>query len=477
MPKQYWMENDPDPDLDPIGSLLSEWSDPEGEEEAFRSDFFQGLSGRRQKAAFLLMVVWGATVTLHFVAWGTWVVMGLAGLLAFQGFRLIGAQPEDLPEPLTAEELAEAPTVSLLVAAKNEEAVIGQLVSLLCNLDYPADKYEVWAIDDRSTDRTPEILNELAGQYPQLKVIHRPAGAGGGKSGALNQVLPLTRGEIVGVFDADARVTPDLLKQVLPLFQQPEVGAVQTRKAIANGATNFWTKGQAAEMALDSYFQQQRTALGGLGELRGNGQFVRRLALERCGGWNEQTITDDLDLTIRLHLDNWKVGFLLQPAVAEEGVTGVLSLWHQRNRWAEGGYQRYLDYWRLLLNQRLGVEKKFDVLSFLLMQYLLPTAAIPDLGMAIASHQLPLLSPVTSVALSMSCWAMFAGLRRTRQGERLGIPDLLALGWQTLRGSLYLLHWFAIIPSITLRMSVRPKRLKWVKTTHQGREAGAAIAD
>ncbi|MHC5830206.1 MAG: glycosyltransferase family 2 protein, partial [Nostoc sp.] len=116
---------------------------------------------------------------------------------------------------------------------------------------------------------------------------------------------------------ADAQVTPDLLLQVIPLFQREKVGAVQVRKAIANAKENFWTKGQMAEMALDTWFQQQRTALGGIGELRGNGQFVRRSALESCGGWNEETITDDLDLTIRLHLEKWDIECVFHPAVQE----------------------------------------------------------------------------------------------------------------------------------------------------------------
>jgi 1,2-diacylglycerol 3-beta-glucosyltransferase len=72
-------------------------------------------------------------------------------------------------------------------------------------------------------------------------------------------------------------------------------------------------------MALDAYVQQQRIAFGGIGELRGNGQFVRRTALERCGGWNEETITDDLDLTFRLHLDQWDIEILTCAAVEEEG--------------------------------------------------------------------------------------------------------------------------------------------------------------
>lgn len=183
------------------------------------------------------------------------------------------------------------------------------------------DRHEVWIVDDNSTDRTPAILDQLRQQYPQLKVVRRGAGASGGKSGALNEVLAQTQGDIVGVFDADANVPKDLLRRVVPYFASPTFGALQVRKAIANEAVNFWTRGQGAEMALDAYFQQQRIVTGGIGELRGNGQFVARQALDAVGGWNEQTITDDLDLTIRLHLHQWKVGILVNPPVEEEGVT------------------------------------------------------------------------------------------------------------------------------------------------------------
>jgi 1,2-diacylglycerol 3-beta-glucosyltransferase len=468
MPNKSWSENESEQELDPLSSLLSEWVDPEDEEEEFRSDFFEGLSGRRKKAAFVLMTVWGITISLHLVTWGTCLVMGITGLLFVQGMRLVLAKPEVAPEPLGDRAIADAPFVSLLVSAKNEEAVIGSLVAMLCNLDYPTDRYEVWAIDDHSSDQTPNILARLAQQYPHLKVMQRPAGAGGGKSGALNQVLPLTRGEIIAVFDADAKVTSDLLRRVISLFADSTVGAVQVRKTISNSSTNFWTRGQTAEMALDAYFQQQRIALGGIGELRGNGQFARRQALERCGGWNEQTITDDLDLTIRLHLDNWKIDFLLDPAVEEEGVTSAISLWHQRNRWAEGGYQRYLDYWRLIAGKRLGLVKKLDLLYFALIQYLVPTVAVPDFVMAIARHRLPIFAPLTGWIISLSFWGMLTGLRRARNGEKLNFSDLLHLLGQTLRGTIYALHWLAILPSVTTRMSVRPKRLKWVKTVHEG---------
>lgn len=464
MPDKYWSENESGSELDPISSLLSDL-----EEEGFENDFFfQGLEGRRRKAALVLTAIWGGTIALHLLSWGSWLVIALASLLGIQAVRFLLARPLKTPKLLSDDAQAHFPFVSLLVAAKNEEAVISNLVKMLCNLDYPKARYEVWVIDDHSTDRTPVLLDQLAAEYTQLNVLHRGADAGGGKSGALNQVLPLTKGEIVAVFDADAQVPKDLLRRVLPLFGKSDVGAVQVRKAIANASVNFWTRGQMAEMALDTFIQQQRIAIGGIGELRGNGQFVRRIALERCGGWNEQTITDDLDLTIRLHLDKWDIHFLDFPAVEEEGVTTALALWHQRNRWGEGGYQRYLDYWRLIASNRMGTLKTLDLFSFAIVQYLLPAAALPDCLMAIARHRLPILSPLSGFTLALPAIGMFVGLLRTKQDEPLSVSTLSATLLQTLRGMFYMIHWMLVITSMTARISVRPKRLKWVKTVHQG---------
>ncbi|MDJ0715125.1 MAG: glycosyltransferase family 2 protein [Prochloraceae cyanobacterium] len=468
MHEKSWPENESDKELDPISNLLSELSDPEEEEEEFRRDFFKGLEGRRSKAAFVLTIVWGTTIALHLVSWGYWAALGFSGLIAIQSIRLVVARPKSSSKTLDRDCLADAPFVSLVVAAKNEEAVIGNLAKMLCDLDYPIDKYEVWIINDNSSDGTPIILNKLARECDRLNVLHRGVGATGGKSGALNQVLPLTKGEIIGVFDADAKVSADLLLQMLPLFDSEEIGAVQVRKAISNASLNFWTRGQMAEMAVDSYYQQQRYAIGGIGELRGNGQFVRRSALERCGGWNEQTITDDLDLTIRLHLDGWNIGFLQFPPVQEEGVENAKALWHQRNRWAEGGYQRYLDYWRLIVSNRMGFKKTADLLTFLTTQYILAAAAIPDCLMAIARHRLPVFAPLSTLLFTLTAWGMFSGLRRIRNREKFKISDWLIISLQTVRGFIYMLHWLVVMASTTARMSVRPKRLKWVKTVHQG---------
>ncbi|MBW4616299.1 MAG: glycosyltransferase family 2 protein [Desmonostoc vinosum HA7617-LM4] len=467
MPANSWPDKDPYKELDPLHSLLSELSAEESDVETDPVFLSSRYQGRRRKAALVLTIVWSGTIVLHLVSWGTIFILGLTTILGLHALVVVSAQPGRSPKRMEEEDL---PYVSVLVAAKNEEAVISKLVQNLCNLEYPNGRYEVWIVDDNSTDSTPQVLAELEQKYDHLKVLRRSPEAIGGKSGALNQVLSLTKGEIIAVFDADAQVTPDLLLEVIPLFQREKIGAVQVRKAIANAKENFWTKGQMTEMALDTWFQQQRATLGGIGELRGNGQFVRRAALTNCGGWNEETITDDLDLTIRLHLKKWDIDCVFHPAVQEEGVTNATALWHQRNRWAEGGYQRYLDYWDLILRNRMGTRKTWDLLMFVLIMYMLPTATVPDLLMAIARHRPPMLAPVTGLSVTMSMIGMFTGLKRIRQDKKFQAHTSLLLLLQMIRGNLYMLHWLVVMSSTTARMSIRPKRLKWVKTVHKGME-------
>lgn len=434
---------------------------------------FDSYERRRLKAAVALTLIWTCTAILHLLAWGQWIVYGLTLLTGAHLCRVLLAQPDSLPAPLPSwrerstvdavqPDWSEWPYVSILVAAKNEVAVIGQLAQSLMDIDYPPHRYDVWLIDDNSNDGTSERLDELAQHYVNLNVIHRDRTATGGKSGALNQVWQKTEGSLLAVFDADAQIAPDCLRRIVPVFATTTVGAVQMRKAITNGDQNFWTRGQVAEMAFDAYCQLKRVTSAGIGELRGNGQFVRRTAIKQCGGWNEETITDDLDLTFRLHLTDWDVALVMTPAVFEEGVEGVIGLWHQRNRWAEGGYQRYLDYWHRLNPSHLGWPKTLDLFAFFLIQYLLPMVAIPDFALAVARNRLPVFLPLSSLMVVFASLGMANGLRQTQR-----ISPLTAL-LQTLRGMIYMTHWMLVISTVAIRIAIRPKRLKWVKTQHSG---------
>ncbi|NJM45850.1 MAG: glycosyltransferase family 2 protein [Alkalinema sp. RU_4_3] len=478
MPENSWPENDSfktfdGTAIDSGGAAFVPLVDEEFNLEIDPA-FLQGVEGRRLKSALVWLLLFGVTYWLHQSPWGSEITLGFAILLGLYCARLyLGEARTKAPAWL-----GELPRVSLMVAAKNEAAVIADLAHQLCDLDYPADRYEVWMIDDASSDRTPEILDAVRLKYPQLRVVHRLPGAGGGKSGALNQVLPQCMGEFLVVFDADAQIAPDFLQRSLGAFNNPKIGAVQLRKAVIQAEkldhpdrNHFLIIGQRVEMALDAFMRQQQIACGGLGELRGNGQIMRRSALEQCGGWNEETVTDDLDLTLRLHLNHWDIDCLSEPAVYEEGVTQPVALWHQRGRWAEGGFQRYLDYWRLIGQNRLGTVKTLDLVVFIIMQYLMPMLGLTDLVVAIARRDWPIFMPLTFLSFGLFGFCAVRGLRRPAlaRGETLDWRSgWLVPGWQALIGTLYMTHWLPVMSLTTLRMAIRPKRLKWVKTARAG---------
>ncbi|MBX3074400.1 glycosyltransferase family 2 protein [Candidatus Obscuribacterales bacterium] len=255
------------------------------------------------------------------------------------------------------------PWVDIFISAKNEGRVIGNTVKRMFEIDY--DQFYLWVIDDMSDDDMPEVLNELRKQYPRLRVVTRPPGSFPGKSAALNDALALSKGEVVAVFDADAYVEPDFFKKVLPTLAPEHVGAVQAQKRIFERQTEALPRFQDAEYALDTYFQVGRDLIGGAVELRGNGQLIKRNALIDVNGWNNKSITDDLDLSMRLLINNWDIRFCPQAAVWEEGVTTVKALMRQRRRWAEGSIRRYLDYiFPLNSPTRLSLVERLDTLVF-----------------------------------------------------------------------------------------------------------------
>jgi 1,2-diacylglycerol 3-beta-glucosyltransferase len=354
--------------------------------------------------------------------------------------------------------------VDVVVAARDEQAVITRLVEHLAQLRYPEGLLQVWVVDDGSTDRTPELLAGLQQQHPQLRVVRRAADAGGGKSGALNLVLQQLQGRWMLVLDADAQLQSDTLERLIPFAEAGGWAAVQLRKAVANADVNLLTRAQAMEMALDAVIQQGRLGVGGIAELRGNGQLLRRDAVLACGGFNEATVTDDLDLSFRLLVGGQPIGVLWDPPVREEAVLGLSALLRQRQRWAEGGLQRFLDYGPALLSSRLSPRQRLDLICFFLLQYAMPMLAVADMVGALVTRTLPCIWPLSIVALGLSGLAIVSGCRRPSEGPALPAMNPLAMGL----GIVYLVHWFVVIPWVTLRMAVLPKRLVWAKTLHLG---------
>ncbi|AFZ15236.1 glycosyl transferase family 2 [Crinalium epipsammum PCC 9333] len=411
-------------------------------------------SDRRIKATIVVLLVWGIVSLLHWRQSTQWLMVVLTAVLTVQAIRMLIAKPHTTSIDGNSDLL----TVSILVPAKNESAVLPNLVHSLFRLDYPTTHLDIWIVDDGSTDATPQILQELQTKFPGLQVHRRESK--GGKSGALNAIFPSIKGKIILVCDADAQLPADFLRQTLPLFQQKAIGAVQVRKVIANADTNFLTRCQQMEMSCDAVLQIHRIAAGGMSELRGNGMLIRRELLEKCNGWNEDTVTDDLDLCFRLYLLGTEIEFVTIPSIQEEGVTTWKNLWHQRCRWAEGGYQRYLDYFPEIL--RLGWAKEIDLLLFFLLQFLLPIGLIPDLLWTIFYSHHPVLLPLQTLLSIILTVAFIGGLAQFQNKRNW------SLLWATIQGSLYMVHWIPVMIVTTLSMCVKQPSLNWIKTEHRG---------
>jgi 1,2-diacylglycerol 3-beta-glucosyltransferase len=257
------------------------------------------------------------------------------------------------------------PSVDIFISAHNEEGVIKETLQELLKIDYP--ELKIYAINDRSQDRTSIEMQEVADiAEGKIIVINRPDSAFPGKSAALNDALKISDAEIICVLDADARIEPDFLHNMVKNFSDPLVGAAQAQKVISNPEVNLLTRCQYHEYAMDTYLQVGRDSIRGAVELRGNGQLVRRDSLEDVGGWNEETLTDDLDLSTCLHVNGWDIRFSSENKVYEEGVPSFEGFIKQRRRWAEGSMRRYLNYFLQLMKPgNLSPVQIFDTFVFI----------------------------------------------------------------------------------------------------------------
>jgi cellulose synthase/poly-beta-1,6-N-acetylglucosamine synthase-like glycosyltransferase len=289
--------------------------------------------------------------------------------LAFAISALAGA-PRDMGTR-SGFEFGYYPFVTVMIPCRNEELVIEGLVTTLLALDYPDDRHEIIIIDDGSDDATGSILEELVRRHPVLRCIHRPPNAGGGKSGALNTALESARGEVVVVFDADHKPRADVLRRLIRHFADPSVGAVQGRCIVRNSNETRL----ARSIAVDYYCgylvnEYGRQSLFELPAYGGSNCAVRASWIRAFGGWNENTVTEDTDLTLRLIMVGRYVRFDVTAIDTEESVPTFRRFWRQRYRWARGHQQVWRDYRRSVWSApSLNLTRKIESTMFLLVYH------------------------------------------------------------------------------------------------------------
>jgi len=276
--------------------------------------------------------------------------------------------------------------------------------------------------------------------------------------------LKFTHGEWLLVLDADAELKQDSLIRLFSFVKEGDWSAVQLRKSVTNVSKNFLTSCQSMEMAMDAIFQYGRLSVAGVSELRGNGQLIKKDTLLACGSFNEDTVTDDLDLSFRLLLSESRIGILWDPPVMEEAVENLNALLAQRQRWAEGGLQRFFDYGDQLFTNKIDYLQKFDLTYFFILQYALPIISIFDLVLSIALLDSPIYWPISLTAFMLSGIAFWYGAACKSEVPVLQKGNLL----MTFVSIFYLSHWFLVIPWVTIKMSIFPKKILWRKTLHTG---------
>ncbi len=357
------------------------------------------------------------------------------------------------------------PFITIMIPAHNEGIVIKNTVENITTVDY--DNYELILIDDRSEDNTAEVIKQIAEEHPNIKYLIREKDAFPGKSAVLNDALKIAKGEAILVFDADARIKPDFIKNLLPKLEPEDVGAVQARKVISNRNDNFLTRCQDNEMALDTHFQIGRDAVKGAVELRGNGELIKRKALEDIGGWNNYTITDDLDMSTRMQIKGWDIRFCPEVSVYEEGVMKIVPLIRQRRRWIEGSIRRYLEnFWAVLFSKDMSLRVSLDMTAYIC-EFILPFWFFSEIGFQIFRYiKYDENQVLSSLALSVLIFFFFwTGLLYSlRKYNHLKPMENLRQSFET---CVYLLVlWFPIVTFIVFKIILTKKTMDWGKTQH-----------
>lgn len=264
----------------------------------------------------------------------------------------------------------EVPQVTIQLPVFNEMYVMDRLLDNIALIDYPNDKLEIQVLDD-STDETVATtkahIEQLAATGLDIKHITR-TNRTGFKAGALKEGLKLAKGEFIAIFDADFLPKKNWLKRTIPYFKDAEIGVVQTRWSHINRNYSILTKIQA--FALDAHFtleQVGRNSKGHFINFNGTAGVWRKECILDAGNWEGDTLTEDLDLSYRAQLKNWKFKYLEDVETPAELPVVISAARSQQFRWNKGGAENFRKMlWRVIKSKNISTKTKIHGLLHLL---------------------------------------------------------------------------------------------------------------
>lgn len=264
----------------------------------------------------------------------------------------------------------EIPFVTIQLPVYNELYVMKRLLKNIAKIDYPKDKFEIQVLDD-STDEsvktTAKHIKKIQEKGIHIEHIQR-SNRKGFKAGALKEGLKIAKGEFIAVFDADFLPKPDWLLQTVPYFKDEQIGVVQTKWGHINRNYSTLTKIQA--FALDAHFtleQVGRNSKGHFINFNGTAGIWRKKCIYDAGNWEGDTLTEDLDLSYRAQLKNWKFKYLEKVETPAELPVVISAARSQQFRWNKGGaenFQKMIK--RIIQNKNTSFKTKIHGLLHLL---------------------------------------------------------------------------------------------------------------
>ena len=232
------------------------------------------------------------------------------------------------------------PLVTIQLPIFNEMYVVERLIDKIAEIEYPKDKLQIQILDD-STDETVKLSQKKVDEYLakgfDIELRHR-VDRTGYKAGALKEGMESAKGEFIAIFDADFLPNKDFLKKTIPYFQNEDVGVVQTRWEHINEDYSLITQLQALQLNVHFTVEQNGRRRGDyLLQFNGTAGVWRTQTIEEAGGWEADTLTEDLDLSIRAQLKGWKIMFLEEIGSPAELPAEMNGLKSQQYRWMKGG--------------------------------------------------------------------------------------------------------------------------------------------
>jgi cellulose synthase/poly-beta-1,6-N-acetylglucosamine synthase-like glycosyltransferase len=346
-----------------------------------------------------------------------------------------------LPQPLSTFE--KLPQVTVQLPIFNELYVVERLLKSVAALEYPRELLQVQVLDD-STDETTEIaaarVAELQQQGFDIELIHR-ADRTGFKAGALEHGLKTCKGEYILILDADFVPEPEMLQKTIHYFTDSRIGMIQTRWGHLNRTYSLLTRVQA--MFLDGHLLLEQTARSRSGRFfnfNGTAGLWRRSCIADAGGWQHDTLTEDLDLSYRAQLKGWKFIFLADLVTPAELPVDMNGFKSQQHRWTKGSIQTCIkllpSVWRAKLPLLLKLEATAHLTSnyAYLLLFFLCMLLHPSAGGGVHSiWRMILLDIPIFISASLPAAVFYICTQRelhpkTWMKEILLLPALIALG-------------------------------------------------